>query len=150
MPKLSTTWLMISARVGFTPIAMITIAGAIVMPRRSHSGMRRLMKPSMITCPASVPTLLDERPEASSASAKRIGAELPRIGPSRAWTWSRSTTSVRPRLWNAAAATISIDMLTRPAIDIAITTSMRSKRISRRRSSSLRPLARGFVSAECR
>jgi hypothetical protein len=45
---------------------------------------------------------------------------------------------------------INMDMLIRPARPIAIDTSMRLKRSSVRRSSSLRASLRPWVSAECR
>ncbi len=45
---------------------------------------------------------------------------------------------------------MTIDMLTRPASDIAMTTSIFSKLRIRLRSSLLRPITRLCVSAECR
>ena len=42
MPNDSTTWLITSARVGSTPIASTTSAGAIVTSRRSASGIVRV------------------------------------------------------------------------------------------------------------
>src|SRR5215212_8132644 len=56
MPKESTTWLITSERLGLTPMARIVSAGTMVMRRRRNSGIRRLMKPCMTTCPAIVPT----------------------------------------------------------------------------------------------
>ena len=70
MPNESTTWLSTSARVGSTPIASTTSAGSIVTTRRTKSGIWRRMKPCMTTWPAIVPTLDDDRPEASSAIAE--------------------------------------------------------------------------------
>ena len=67
IPNDSTTWLRISAFEGLTPIAMMMRAGIIVIVRRSQSGIWRWMKPCITTCPAIVPTLDDESPEASRA-----------------------------------------------------------------------------------
>ena len=108
------------------------------------------MKPCITTWPARVPTDEDDRPEASSATPKAICAWLPTREPRRSNTSSMSSTPVSPRLWNTAAAMISIDMLIRPAMVIAMITSMRSKRKILRRSSSVRPTTRRWVSAECR
>ena len=45
----STTWLITKASVGFTPIASTISAGAIVIARRSVSGIVRSMKPCITT-----------------------------------------------------------------------------------------------------
>src|SRR5439155_16059050 len=77
IPNERTTWLRTSALVGLTPIASTTSAGSIVMTRRTISGMRRLTKPAMTIWPAYVPTLEDEDPEASSATANASAAPPP-------------------------------------------------------------------------
>ena len=77
IPNDSTTWLRTSAFDGLTPIAMITSAGTIVIVRRSVSGIWRRMKPCITTCPAIVPTLDEERPEASRATPNMIAALEP-------------------------------------------------------------------------
>ena len=77
MPNDSTTWLRISASVGLTPIASTTSAGTIVTARRSSTEMLRLMKPLITTCPAYVPTLDEDAPEANSATAKASAARPP-------------------------------------------------------------------------
>ena len=82
MPNESTTWLSTSAREASTPRAMIRSAGAIVIERRRNSGMRRRTNPCITTCPASVPTLDEERPDASSATPKRRLACAPRCASS--------------------------------------------------------------------
>ena len=78
IPNDSTTWLMTSARVGSTPIAMTMSAGTIVTKRLRKSGIRRLMNPCITTCPARVPTLEDESPEASRAIPNNTPALPPR------------------------------------------------------------------------
>ena len=62
------------------PIAITASAGAIVTSRRSQIGMWRWRKPSMMTCPAIVPTADDDKPAASSDRAKMTLAALPRSG----------------------------------------------------------------------
>src|SRR5919197_1511177 len=78
IPKESTTWLITSVRDGSTPIPTTMSAGSIVTRRRTATGICRRMKPCMTTWPESVPTVELERPDASSASAKRL---LVRLGP---------------------------------------------------------------------
>ena len=58
--------------------------------------------------------------------------------------------STSPRVWKTAAAVISMLMLIRPAIVIAITTSTSSKRKIFLRASGVTPTIRRCVSAECR
>jgi hypothetical protein len=86
MPNESATWLSTSALVGSKPEARITTAGVMVMARRSQTGIRRFRKPSMMICPAAVPTLDDEIPEASSAAAKARAAVPPTVSASLLWT----------------------------------------------------------------
>ena len=81
-PKLSTTWLITSVRVGSSPIAITISAGAVVTSLRTYTGILRLTKPCMMTCPALVPTVEDESPEASSDTAKIKLAALPSRGSS--------------------------------------------------------------------
>ena len=70
----------------------------------------------MTICPASVPVIVDDCPEAMSATAKATGAiAAPRIGSSsRCASWI-SATSVRPARWNVAAAITSSAALTKNA-----------------------------------
>ena len=81
IPKERTTWLSTSARYGSTPTATMTSAGSIVTARRRKSGIRRPMKPCMTTCPAIVPTLEEDRPEASRATPNSTSALPPRYVP---------------------------------------------------------------------
>ena len=129
IPNESATWLSTSAREASTPAAMMISAGAIVIARRRNSGIRRRMKPCITICPASVPTLDDESPDARSATPKRRFACPPSCASSWSATCTRSSpTSVRPCSWKTAAAMISMLMLTTPAIPIAIITSTSSNR----------------------
>lgn len=75
MPKESTTWLITNARLGLRPTAITSKAGAMVTKRRKNSGMRRFMKPCIMTWPLMVPTDELENPLISSATPKMI-AEL--------------------------------------------------------------------------
>ena len=84
IPNDSTTWLSTSAPVGLTPTARITSAGTIVTARRTKTGIRTLMKPAITTWPANVPTLDDEAPDASSATANASAAPPPTSWPSPA------------------------------------------------------------------
>ena len=77
MPKERATWLTTSAREGSTPAAMMTSAGTMVIARRTKIGIRRRMKPCITTCPASVPTLDDDSPDASRAIPKNVPAPAP-------------------------------------------------------------------------
>ena len=63
---------------GVDPLsARITSAGTIVTARRRHRRIRTPMKPAITTWPAYVPTLDDDAPEASSATAKASAAPPP-------------------------------------------------------------------------
>src|SRR6185369_12385999 len=79
---LSTTWLRIrSFAVPLSPETAVTItAGMIamarVMSRRSHGRSRILRKPSITTCPASVPVSVEFCPDARSARAKTVLAPV--------------------------------------------------------------------------
>ena len=113
-------------------------------------GILRAMKPCMTTCPAIVPTAELDSPDPSNASAKSVLEAPPRIGDSVLCAPSSESTLWRPLLKKTLAAMISMAMLITPAIVIAITTSMRVKRISRRASSSFCGTTRCCMSAECR
>ena len=151
IPNESTTWLKTSALVVLTPTARMTSAGSIVSARRANSEIRRFTKPAITTWPAYVPTLDDEMPEASSATAN-VSAAVP---PTR-WekpacaSWMVSTCDQPGVSWNSFAATASIAMFTRPARPSATITSIRAKRSTRARSPSSRTVVRPFVSAEWR
>ena len=59
------------------------IAMSRVMSRRSHGRSRRLMKPSITICPASVPVSVAFCPEQSSATANStLAIVVPRSGDS--------------------------------------------------------------------
>ena len=151
IPNESTTWLSTSARDASTPRAMITSAGAIVIARRRNSGMRRRMNPCITTCPASVPTLDEERPDASSATPKSMSAPGAEVRAQLVRDLGEVVADVgQPVLVEHGAAITSMLMLTTPAIPIAITTSTSSNRKIRRFSSSVVPTTRCCVSAECR
>ena len=70
-------------RVRFSLVDLFTgmmAYGAIVTARRIQSDIRKLTKPCMITCPANVPTVELERPEASNETAKTVAANRPSNG----------------------------------------------------------------------
>ena len=77
----------------------------------------------MITWPARVPTVDDERPEASSDRAKITLEARPTSGVRVWWAISMVATSVRPATWKVAAAIISMATLIRPARPMAMPTS---------------------------
>ena len=56
IPNDKTTWLMTRAYVGFTPKAIITNGGIIVINRRKYNGICMRMKPCIIISPDIVPT----------------------------------------------------------------------------------------------
>ena len=82
IPNDSTTCEITSATTGFTPMAMMTMAGAMVMRRRRATGIRHPRNPSITTWPANVPTLDDDSPDASRATPNRMSAWLPSDDPS--------------------------------------------------------------------
>ena len=137
-------------RDGSTPMPITKNAGSIVTARRTKMGILRAMKPCMTTWPAIVPTAELDSPDPSNASAKSVLEAPPRIGDSVLCAPSSESTLCRPLLKKTLAAMISMAMLITPAIVIAITTSMRVKRISRRASSSFWGTTRCCMSAECR
>ena len=123
------------------PIASTISAGVIVTARRTKSGIWRRMKPCITTWPDSVPTLDDERPEASRAIPKRMFAWLPSVGAEAVVHLARDRRRHRRdrACGRRPAAMISIAALITPASPIAITTSMSSKRKIRRFASSDAP-----------
>ena len=124
IPNESTTWLSTSVRDGLSPIAATRRAGSIVSSRRTKIGIRRWMKPCITTWPESVPTVALESPDASSASAKSVPEAPPRTGTSVLWAVTSEVTSCRPERKKVLAAITSIERLIRPAIVIAMTTSI--------------------------
>ena len=94
--------------------------------------MRRLTKPCMITWPAIVPTDDEEKPEASRAMAKSVEAPLREPAFECRVRLLDAVDPDRPK--KTAAAIASMEMLTTPAIVIAMITSIRSKRWIRRSS----------------
>jgi hypothetical protein len=83
------------------------------------------MKPCITTWPESVPTVELDRPDASRASANSVLEAPPRIGASVRCAPSSESTFSSPESKKTVAAITSIAMLISPAIDIAITTSIR-------------------------
>ena len=77
----------------------------------------------MMTCPAIVPTVEDERPDASSESANTADDALPSSGSSVRCASSIVPISVSPCWKNVEAAMTRIAALIRPARLIAISTS---------------------------
>src|ERR1700722_1607566 len=113
--------------------------------------MCRLMNPCMTTWPAYVPTLDEDSPDASSATAKASAAPPPTRRPRSACAaWSEPPRDTAPPRRNRAAATNSMARLISPAAPSATTTSIRWKRISWRRSASSLHDTRPLVRAECR
>src|SRR5579884_1810165 len=94
--KLSTTWLITSVSVGLTPSNTTMNTGNIVTNRRIHTGMVKPTNPCMMTCPAIVPTLELERPEASSDTAKTTLAAPPNRGVSVLYALLISAMPVKP------------------------------------------------------
>ena len=95
-PKLSTTWLMTSVRVGSRPMTITTSDGTMVARRRIQEGIRRWRKPCMMTWPAMVPTEEEERPEARSDTPNTQLAAFPRSGSRVLCASSRVPTCVSP------------------------------------------------------
>ena len=89
------------------------------------------MNPAITIWPANVPTLDDEVPDASSATANASAAPPPTICERPACAPSIVVT---PEPWNSFAAAASIARLISPASPSAMITSMRTNR------STLRPL----------
>ncbi len=108
------------------------------------------MKPCMMTWPDMVPTVDDDKPDASSDTAKTQLDALPRSGARVLWASSMVPTVVRPFSKKVAAAMISIAALTRPATPMASVTSRHSNRNSRRSWTGSRTTMRPWVRAECR
>ena len=149
MPKLSTTCDSTSARVGSTPIASTASAGSSVIIRRISSGIRRRRKPCMMISPAYVPTLVEARPDRSSATAKPTAAAVPSVVASPACTPSRVSVPGIDVPWKLLAATSSMARLTAPATPSAISTSTRRPLAITRRCASPSAGRRFGVSAEC-
>ena len=122
----------------------------MVIARRMKRLMRRSMKPCITTCPANVPTLELESPDASSATANASAAPPPISVSMPACAPSIVSTVVWPVSWKSSAATTSIVMLMNPAMPIAASTSTRWKRSSSRFSAGFSVGIRALVSAECR
>src|SRR6266702_8147380 len=77
MPNDSTTCDNTSVSVAGSCSASTVSAGSIVTPRRTNTGTLRWMNPCITTCPAYVPTLEDDSPDASSATANANAAPPP-------------------------------------------------------------------------
>ncbi|MNG06090.1 hypothetical protein D3C84_893120 [compost metagenome] len=61
-------------------MAITTKAGAMVMARRNQSGMVKRTKPCITTCPARVPTTVEEMPDATRERPNRVAAACPNKG----------------------------------------------------------------------
>ena len=70
---------------GSSPRPMTIREGIMVTARRSQTFILWSIKPSMMTCPASVAVVDDESPEASRAMAKATPASGPSSGVSVWW-----------------------------------------------------------------
>ena len=77
-----TTWLATRVCRVSAPAAITISAGIIVISRRMKTETCQFMKPSTIICPASVPTVDEESPDARSAIPNAAGASGPSSGPS--------------------------------------------------------------------
>ena len=78
--KLRVTWLSNSAFIGLTPSKMIIIPGNMVTNLVMLSLILSPTNPCIIVCPARVPTVAEERPEAISAIPKAPADAAPRRG----------------------------------------------------------------------
>src|ERR1022692_483982 len=96
MPKESTTCEITRLPVGGSPSSSTTSAGSMVSPRRTNNGIRRRMNPCMTTWPAYVPTLEEDSPEASRATANISAAPPPTTRPSPACAASIVSAWERP------------------------------------------------------
>lgn len=92
--KLKKTWLITNAFMGFIPIAIIIMAGAIVTIRLILVGILIFIKPSMTVSPAMAPTAEDENPEASKAMAKMPLDNEPSKGERDWWACSIESTTI--------------------------------------------------------
>lgn len=149
MPKDSTTWLATRAFVALTPERMIASGGIIVMARLRYRLMLFLIKPCMTTSPDIVPTDELESPAIRRPRPNRIAVKGPSVEPSSLNMTVKSSMRMS-RSKNRAAAMTSMLMLMAPAMIIARTISMNSKRKICFFSFSVLPTTRLFVSAECR
>src|SRR5919204_4210592 len=86
----------------------------------------------MITWPAMVPTVDEDRPEASSETAKTVAEACPSSGVRVWWATSIEATSLWPVALKVSAAITSMAALIRPAMPMATTMSSSSKRKTRR------------------
>ncbi len=131
---------------------MTSAAGTIARPRlimrRSHGRMRMRRKPSITICPASVPVMVLDWPEDSSATANSVEASgAPSSGASSRCASSRLATSWCPLLWNTAAASTRIAAFTKNARFSATAESTRFMRHASRLPSSEAATARLCTSA---
>ena len=97
-----------------------------------------------------MPTLDEDNPEASNATANISAAPPPTSSPSPAWAASIESMPVCPAPLNSDAAMHSIDRFTSPAAPSPISTSIFWKRSISLRSPSSRHCTLALVSAECR
>jgi hypothetical protein len=107
-----------------------TMASARVRSRRMMGRRRMRTNPSITTCPASVPVMVEDWPAAISATAKATGAIFaPSSGSSRRWASWISAMLNNPALKKVAPASTSRAALTSRAPLRAITESMMLKRM---------------------
>ena len=136
------------------PLAEITTsAGTIAIPRvtsrRIHGAMRIRRNPSITICPASVPVIVLDCPEASSASANAVAATPPKAGRSNSNACRRSSTTI-PERQNTAAASTRIAALTKNAAPSASTVSSVLNHKAALTSRGVRPNARVWTIELCR
>src|SRR5437588_490381 len=109
-------------------MASTTSAGIIVTARRTTSGIRTSMKPAITTWPAYVPTLDEDTPDASSATANASAAVPPTRRPSSACACSIVLSPESACVWKSFAAAASIARLMTPATPSATITAGREQR----------------------
>jgi hypothetical protein len=117
---------------------------------RGALAILRRRKRCMITWPAIVPTVADDRPDASNEIPKTQLDAGPSSGVSVRCASSSVPISLRPARKKVDAAMINMAMLISPASPMAIATSMISKRNSRRSCCGSRVTMRPCVRAEWR
>ncbi|MCY1171866.1 hypothetical protein D9M73_119910 [compost metagenome] len=151
----STTWLTTSnSTVSLPPVAEITISAGMIAServtrRRSHGRTRMRRNPSITICPASVPVMVLDCPDASNASANAVAAAPPSAGRSNWWASCNSVTTT-PLRQNTAAASTRIAALTKNAAPSASTVSTVLNASAALMSRTPLPKARVCTIAECR
>src|SRR5437879_13666891 len=100
------------------------MAGIIVMRRRQKMLNLIFRKPSIMTCPAIVPTVEEESPEQRRATAKAVADRPPNKGRNVSWACSMVITGRPARKKTAAALTIMAEVTSQaPVLDAHTTLS---------------------------